>query len=383
MKFAHLADCHIGGWREPALRELSIETFRQAVDKCINENLGFVLISGDLFDTALPSIEILKDVVAILNKLKENNIEVYIIPGSHDYSPSGKTMLDVLEHAGLIVNVNNKLIEDKTGVKVIGIGGKRGGLEKTDYEKLDRNIENLSGFKIFMFHTALTEFKPKEMEKMESQSAMILPKNFDYYAGGHVHYIFDTKKDKGRLVYPGALFPNNFAELEKYKNGGFYIVDDKLNLKYIHIKLKDVVSIEVDANGKSITDIENEIKNKLTGDFNNKIILLRVSGVLKEGKVSDLNFKDLKINSYAFLKNTSKLSAKEFEEVKVEGDIEDIEREIIKQNLGQFEIKNEEELTKQLINVLDVEKEEGEKNYDFELRVIKNFEKVLDEVKEN
>ena len=34
------------------------------------------------------------------------NIEVYVIPGSHDFSPSGKTMLDVLENSGLVINVN-------------------------------------------------------------------------------------------------------------------------------------------------------------------------------------------------------------------------------------------------------------------------------------
>ena len=34
-----------------------------------------------------------------------------------------------------------------------------------------------------MFHTALTEFKPEELDSMESQPLSLLPKNFDYYAG--------------------------------------------------------------------------------------------------------------------------------------------------------------------------------------------------------
>ena len=36
MRFAHLADCHIGAWRDPALSELSIQSFEQAIDKCID-----------------------------------------------------------------------------------------------------------------------------------------------------------------------------------------------------------------------------------------------------------------------------------------------------------------------------------------------------------
>ena len=74
-----------------------------------------------------------------------------------------------------------------------------------------------------------------------------------------VHYIFDTKRENGLLTFPGALFPNNFAEMEKYKGGGFFIVDDELNFEYIEIKLKDVVNFEVDANDKTAEEVQNEI----------------------------------------------------------------------------------------------------------------------------
>ena len=128
MKFAHLSDCHIGGWREPKLRELGIQTFRKAIEKCIEENVGFVLISGDLFDTALPQTELIKETALILKLLHDSDISVYAIPGSHDFSPSGKTMIDVLENAGLLHNVvkfdeNNKLkfTVDKTDVKITGL----------------------------------------------------------------------------------------------------------------------------------------------------------------------------------------------------------------------------------------------------------------------
>ena len=153
MKFAHFADCHIGGWREEKLKDLGIRAFREAIDICIKENVGFVLISGDLFNTALPSIDILKEVALILRKLKVKNIGVYVVPGSHDFSPSGKTMLDVLESSGLIVNVmkfengKSKFFQDKTGVKITGILGRKGGLEKTDYLELNREeLEREEGF---------------------------------------------------------------------------------------------------------------------------------------------------------------------------------------------------------------------------------------------
>ncbi|MDP6138772.1 MAG: DNA repair exonuclease, partial [Candidatus Woesearchaeota archaeon] len=147
MKFAHLADCHIGSWRDPKLKDISTIAFQKAIDKCMEENVDFILISGDLFNTSLPRIDNLKKVVSILKQLKDKNIPVYIIPGSHDYSPSGKTMLDVLEQAGLFVNVvkgeeiDGKLklnftIDKKTGAKITGMLGKRYSLEKEYYKNL-------------------------------------------------------------------------------------------------------------------------------------------------------------------------------------------------------------------------------------------------------
>jgi hypothetical protein len=206
MKFAHLADCHIGSWRDDKLKDISTRVFSKAIEQCIERKVDFVLIAGDLFNTSLPSIDLLKEVVTKLKSLSENNIPVYIIPGSHDFSPSGKTMLDVLENAGLLTNVVkgeiqegklklNFTVDKKTGAKITGLLGKKGMLDKIYYENLmHENLEQEPGYKIFMFHTALSEFKPNDMEHMEAQPLSLLPKNFNYYAGGHVHYIFQKQE---------------------------------------------------------------------------------------------------------------------------------------------------------------------------------------------
>jgi exonuclease SbcD len=392
MKFAHMADCHIGGWREPQLKELSIKAFDLAIEKCISEHVAFILICGDLFNTALPSIDLIRDTAAILRKAKDHDISVYIIPGSHDFSPSGKTMLDVLEKAGLIENVvrfeEEKLVftEDKTGVKIAGLLGKKGGLEKSYYETLDMsNLESESGFKIFMFHTALAEFNPKGMENMESQSVAALPKKFNYYAGGHVHFIFDKKMDDGLLTFPGALFPNNFKELEQFNHGGFYIVDNNLDFKYVDVNLKEVKNIVVDANNRTPEQVRFDILKDAT-DVDGKIVTVRVEGTLLSGKPSDVDFKSV-LNSlstaYIVLRNTTKLTSKEFEELKVDtADVQDVELKLIGQHIGQIPLmdmpkEQEEKLIINLMAALNKEKEEGEKNFDFESRVIKDVLKVF------
>ena len=112
MKFAHFADVHIGAWREPKLNPLSTTAFIQASEICLKENVDFVLISGDLFDTAIPSITLLKEVVLVLKKFQKKNISVYVVPGSHDFSNAGKTMIEILVAAELCHNVMRGGIEN-------------------------------------------------------------------------------------------------------------------------------------------------------------------------------------------------------------------------------------------------------------------------------
>ena len=289
MKFSHIADCHIGGWRDPKLKDLNTQAFFRALDISLKEKVDFIVIGGDLFNTALPGIDRLKDVVRKFRELKEKNVPVYLIPGSHDFSPSGKTMLDVLEEAGLCTNVvkgsveNNKLklkftIDEKTGAKITGMLGRRGMLERTYYEELDRaSLEKEPGFKIFLFHTAITELKPKDMDRMDSAPISLLPKGFDYYAGGHVHIVEKLDMPGYRnVVYPGPLFPNNFHELEELKGGGFYIYDNG-EVKRHEIAIKKVVSIRVDALHKNSEKVTEELLDKVKRDAEEDcIILIRI-----------------------------------------------------------------------------------------------------------
>lgn len=400
MKFAHIADCHIGSWREPKLRDSSTKAFERAVEKCFEEKVDFVLISGDLFNTSLPPVDNLKIVVKRLKELKDSEIPVYIVAGSHDFSATGKTMLDVLESAGLVVNVAkgktdgdklflNFTVDAKTGVKIAGMLGKKGGLEREFYASLAReNLESEPGYKIFMFHSAITEMKPAELEKMDSAPVSLLPKGFDYYAGGHVH-IIDNKSLEGykNIVYPGPLFPNSFSEIEKLGNGGFYIVEDD-EIRYEPIVIHKTLSLKIDCSNKNPEDVELEARKEMEEkEFLNSIVTLRLFGQLKTGRPSDINFRDMFKAFYdkgAFLvmKNANKLTSKEFEEVKVEtGSVDEIEERIIKENTGQsgvFDAEKEKKLIKELMVTLSAEKQEGENNAEFERRVKKEVDSILE-----
>ena len=407
MKFAHMADVHIGSWRDPKLKDLATEAFIKAMEICVHKKVDFILIAGDLFNTALPGIDNLKSVVKEFKTMKEKDIPVYIIPGSHDYSPSGKTMIDVLEEAGLLVNVfkgkvvEGKLqlkftIDKKTGVKITGILGRRGTLEKLYYQDLDlEHLEKEHGKKIFMFHTSITEMKPGQKSAMDSTDVSYMPKGFDYYAGGHVHIIHQFSfKDHKNVVYPGPVFPANFEELEDLGTGGFYICEEDahgaIKLEREDIPIKNTFKISIDSEHKTPEEVTELVYEKIKGkEFLNSIILIRIAGKLKTGKVSDINFKEIFNKCYtqgAFfvMRNTVKVVSSEYEEIDIDQKApEDVEEAIIKEHVGQikvsgFDSETELRLTRDMMHLLSSEKHEGEKVYEYEERIKKEVDRLLE-----
>ncbi len=380
MKFAHMGDCHLGGWREPELRDLNFKSFQFAVEKCIKEKVEFILITGDLFDSAYPSIDILKEAFKEFRKIKEANIPVFIIAGSHDYSISGKTFLDVLEKAGFCENAskfeerNNNIFLQPTIYKnfaIYGYPGKRSSLEVEDIKRI--KLQDSPGlFKILMLHTAIKDAIGNLPIKSVDEKS--LPK-VDYLALSHLHINYNKE---GR-VYSGPIFPNELNELEELKHGSFYIINDGKISKQI-IKLKEVLSInfEIKESKKSTDEI---ISLLMQNKIEDKIIILKLSGFIEDGGIGEIDFKKiedfLKQNgAYLFLKSTSNLYSAEQEFNFGISSNEDIEEKII-ENFFENNPDKLNNLSKELIKVLQIEKMDDEAGMIFQDRLISEARKVL------
>ena len=405
MKYAHLADLHLGSWRDQKMRDLSTQAFLQAMDSCIRHQVDFILFAGDLFNTSLPSLDTLKIVTKKLKELKDLYIPVYVIAGSHDFSPSGKTMIDVLENAGLLQNVCRGTIQPetgelqlnfttdaKTGAKITGVLGRKGQLDRTYYENLSlEHLEQEPGYKIFLFHTTITELKPKHLEEVDSQPASFLPKGFNYYAGGHIHHPTTVElPGYGTLTYPGALFPNNFAEVEKYGHGGYYLItvnEMKQELSWIPIQIQKHLPLVLNCTDKSSEVISFEIVEQLQQqDIADSLITIRLTGTMARGKVSNIPFTTIfqklyDLGAYFIMKNTAQLYSEEFEEVAVAYTTpEQMEDAIIKEHVQQimlFDQATEIQRTKQLLEALNTTKREGETITDFQQRVIGDMDQMF------
>lgn len=394
MRFVHIADAHIGCWRDPAMKELSVDAFQQACETAIDNDVDFILIAGDLFHTAIPNLDLVRSVVRILQGVNDHDIPCYFIPGSHDCSPTGKTMLNVIEEANLGVNVartsDDSLVftETPTGVKLTGISGEQGMLDQQSYDDIDRDrLAQESGDTVFMFHTAIDELKPDDLP-MESKALRFLPRGFDYYAGGHVHVVdHDDFSDNGYapVVYPGPLFPTAFNELEDIQQGGFYLYDNG-NLNRHTVRLKDVVNVDIAVDEQQPDTATESVINELRSyEVSDAIVTIRLHGELVGGRISDIDFDS--INSYldgedAFhvLTNTNSLQTESFSaDVDEDRTHDEIEAELIQEYAGQVDHAFDDEIqtVKELLTSLNEEKQDGETNTDYEERMLSEAKTLL------
>ncbi len=403
-KFAHLADCHIGANREPVLQELELKAFKEAIDLCIREKVNFVLIAGDLFHSNIPDMSVTNEAVKKMRELRDNNIPIYVIYGSHDYSPNETSIVDILNSAGLITKiVKGKIVENKlkltvfrdpeTDAKLVGISARKLGLEKSYFEILDREtLEMESGFKIFAFHSAVSEVKPGFLTRMESIPASYLPKGFDYYAGGHIHQHLEGEIPEYKsIVYPGPLFAGYPRDLENTAKGearGFYIVsfDDEgvKEVKFHPIEIYNSIYHEFDVSNKNSMQAKKQIMERLdTLDVKEKVVVLRIAGELSGGKTSDISMSEIRtlltekgaifvsINRYG-------LTSKEYAAIKAVGeDIPAIEKRLFQENIGAVKVENSKlkgeegvRLATELLRTLRQEQKLNETKKDYTERIL-------------
>lgn len=424
--FAHIADTHIGAWREDVLAEINMEAFRQAMERCKEKKVDFIVISGDLFDGNLPNLEEVNEAARILRDVRDAGISIYVTYGSHDFSPTSTSIIDVLASAGLFTKVSSTVIllskdnepikahfitDEKTGAKLVGVYGRKRGLEREYYELLDKeSLEKEKGFKIFVFHSAIDEFVPRNQIFSETIPLSLLPKTFNYYAGGHIHQtICENPSKYGTIAYPGTLFGYKYNDLEDLAHQsvrGFFIVDfDRTitNITFEQIELPDVEMVSYKTDGFSPRKVA-EILNNFVKSRNvtGKIVLIKITGVLESGKPGDIPFNEIKRllekkGALIVRINRGGLSGPQPEIDESQGKTkEEIEDEILRNTVALYTPESDglEDETfhflenglsgengvltaKSLIKVLEDEKRENERRSDFDERITRDALPVL------
>jgi len=386
------------------MRELEMRAFKFALDRCVQEHVDFILICGDLFHVSIPDLSVVDEAVKKMREVGDNGIPIYAIYGSHDYSPNSTSVIDVLASAGTIKRIVdwelvgdriklNFFIDPKTGAKITGISARKAGLESRYFEMLDRRaLEHEDGFKIFAFHAALNEFKPEYLSKMESFATTLLPKSFNYYAGGHVHDRSENSlRGYDRIMFPGALFPKDARDLERTVKGerrGFYIVsfdDEVYSHTFFEVSVFDDIYLEYEVSDKTATEAQKELQTKIqTAEVNGKVVLLKISGRLSEGKTADIDFQAIKqtlliAGAIHVELNRYGVTSREYQAITVSGqNVNEIETNLLKENISSLKtseptLTGEQglQLSKDLLRTLRAESQPTEAKREYESRMTK------------
>ena len=278
MKFAHLADTHLG-YRQYGLFEREkdfYEVFEKVIDRIIEEKVDFVIHSGDLFETSRPSPMALLTFQKGLLKLKGSGIPMYAIAGNHDVvMRKGAIPPQVIfKKMGLkvISNINPTYIHGE--VFIAGLPFYPASHSKALKTKLAELSEKASKHEksILVMHQGIDKYFGYNYELEIGD----VPDNFNYYALGHIHKYINDNFGKGKLVYPGSGEIWKTSELQDYKeNGkGFVLVDLdglKPHVKRVKIDIpREFIKRTIDYN-----DLESDIAGikETIKDFDKKPIL--------------------------------------------------------------------------------------------------------------
>ena len=282
MLFSHIADTHLGlvqyGSNE---REQDVyDVFNQAIDRSIKDNVDFVIFAGDIFHVPNPNGTAVIQMGNALKRLKQNNIDSFFILGDHDISRIRGTPIPYIYHNLEFSKYigNGKPIEYK-GIMLVGLDKIRKN-EMSQYEEtfsnLDKSVEKFSGHKILVLHQGITEFN-KFAGELQSTD---LPKNFTYYAMGHLHDkdIKQFNHLNGPIVYPGSIELTTSEGIKETKKG-FFEVDISGNEaipNWIELDTRPQFSVNTDY--KELTKTIDEVIEKIS-DFTKKpIIEVKIEG---------------------------------------------------------------------------------------------------------
>jgi len=282
MLFSHISDTHLGlqqyGLEE---REQDVyDSFNQTINISIKDHVDFVIFAGDIFHTPNPSGTAILQMANALKRLKENSIDSFFILGEHDISRMRATPVPYVYHNLQFSKYvgNGKPVYHKD-VMIAGFDKIRKN-ELQPFEEKFREIDILAkqhnGHKILVLHQGITEVNQFAAELNSSD----LPKNFTYYAMGHLHDKSVKQFDQlgGPLAYPGSTEMTTSEGIKETEKGFFEVDISSQEAKPNWIKLDTRPQFSTKIEAEDLDRSISEILEKISSLDKKPIIEIKIIG---------------------------------------------------------------------------------------------------------
>ena len=282
MLFSHISDTHLGLVQyNSEERENDIyDVFKQTIDISIKDHVDFVIFAGDIFHTPNPSGTAIMHMAHALKKLKKNNIDSFFVLGEHDISRIRSYPVPYVFHK---LEFSQYIGEGKPtyykDVLIIGFDKIRKS-EMQDFESRFQEVDSIAkehkGHKILVMHQGITEANKFAGEL----SANDLPKNFTYYAMGHLHdkFLKSFSNMKGSIAYPGSIELTTSEGIKNTKKGFFQVDISGTEAKPEWIELNIRPQVSASTNFEDLTKTVDGILEQIHESIKKPIIELKIQG---------------------------------------------------------------------------------------------------------
>jgi DNA repair protein SbcD/Mre11 len=220
MKFIHCADVHLDtplqglveypGAPTTEIRNATRRAFEKMLDAALTEQVDFVVIAGDLYDTGLKSFESVLFFNKQMARLADAAIEVYLLHGNHDAASKLIKQLRPPKNVHIFRAHEPQTFKNETAR--IALHGQSFPTPEVTEDLAAKYPPPSEGFfNIGVLHTNLAgasdhaNYAPCSLQTLKN-------KGYDYWALGHVHnrQIIATNP---YIVYPGNIQGRHGKEL--------------------------------------------------------------------------------------------------------------------------------------------------------------------------
>ncbi len=250
MKVVVIADLHLGFAYGSERQEDSFRNAAEAFSKALAEKPDCILMLGDIFHDKIPKPEIMARALELFRTLRsglgqtklinlrkgnKETMENRMVPpilgiyGTHERRNVGSVNpVHILEKAGMLFYLHQESAVIELGGERLGLHGMSGVPDQFALETLKNwaptpfpGVPN-----IIMFHQTFKELIPEVQNDVLSYTD--LPKGFNLYLLGHIHWNVEDKHASGApILIPGSTVKTQMRKVEAKRNKGFYILDIK------------------------------------------------------------------------------------------------------------------------------------------------------------
>ncbi|WP_165964740.1 metallophosphoesterase family protein [Periweissella cryptocerci] len=195
MKFIHAADVHLGnpfnGLQNMPIellnrvQEATTTAFERMIDDALSQRVDFVLLPGDLFDSANQSVTTLDFLGEQFERLYTAKIPVYLSYGNHDFMADSLAKLPWPANVhvfGTAITTEKLVLADGTTVAITGFSYPQRHLA-TDMA-IEFPLKQTEDFQIGMYHGTVGG---NDASYAATSVTELLAKHYDYWALGHIH----------------------------------------------------------------------------------------------------------------------------------------------------------------------------------------------------